>query len=329
MILAQVVLVEEKAILADGHLGPQGRSPAKCELHLTRVSPRLAKMSELTNWKVPKWPFFLADALLFGFAYFFILRAPQSMQHWEIAAAGVALGGVLSVVPFYLDYRAMEKALQMNALGAVAEKIQNLEKLSEQINSATNHWVVIQDSIQAEAGKTTTAARSIADQMAAEARQFSELMQKMNDGEKAALRLEAEKLHRGETEWLQILVRILDHVFALHLAAVRTGDPKFVEPITTFQNACRDIVHRIGLVPFTSEPDEPFNPERHQVTGGKEIPPSGAVTAETVGPGYTFQGKLLRPAIVRLRDGNPSTARSNAAPEPALAGKAENGELPL
>ena len=290
-------------------------------------------MSDLTNWKVPKWPFFLADALLLGFAYFFILRAPQSMQHWEIAVAFVALGGVLSVIPFYLDYRAMEKALQMNALGAVAEKIQNLEKLSEQISSATSRWAVIQDSVQTDAGKTAAAAKSIADQMAVEARQFSEQMQKLNDGEKAALRLEVEKLHRSETEWLQILVRILDHIFALHMAAVRTGDPKFVEPITTFQNACRDIVHRIGLVPFAAELDEPFNPERHQVAGGREHPPAGAVTAETVGPGYTFQGKLLRPAIVRLREENPSAGRSKTVSEPALAGKSAgkttDGELPL
>ena len=96
-------------------------------------------------------------------------------------------------------------------------------------------------------------------------------MQKMNDSEKATLRLEVEKLHRGETEWLQVLVRILDHVFALHTAAVRTGDPKFAEPITNFQNACRDIVRRIGLTPFIAEPDEQFNAERHQFAGGKEI----------------------------------------------------------
>lgn len=290
-------------------------------------------MSDVTNWKVPKWPFFLADALLLGSAYFFMLRAPQSMQHWEIAVGCVAVGAVLGMLPFVLDYRAMVKALELNVLGAVTDKIQNLEKLSEQINSATNHWAVIQDSVQSEAAKTTAAAKSIADQMAAEARQFSELMQRMNDSEKSALRLEVEKLHRSETEWLQILVRILDHVFALQLAAIRTGDPKFVEPITTFQIACRDIAHRIGLVPFVAEPDEPFNAERHQVAGGREILPAGAVTAETVGPGYTFQGKLLRPAVVRLREESPSTTRLKTAAEPVpdgkSTGKAADGELPL
>jgi molecular chaperone GrpE (heat shock protein) len=310
-----------------------GICPTKCELRSSWVSAKLAAMSDLTNWKVPKWPFFLADALLLGFAYFFTLRAPQSMQHWEIAVACVAFGAVLSLTPFYLDYRAMGKALEVNALGAVVEKIQNLEKISQQISSATNQLTVIQDLVQAEAGKTTAVAKSIADQMAGEARQFSELMQKMNESEKAALRLEVEKLHRGETEWLQILVRILDHVFALHTAAVRTGDPKFAEPVTNFQNACREIAHRIGLVPFVAEQDEPFSAERHQVAGGKENPPAGAVTAETVGTGFTFQGKLLRPAIVRLREENPSATRLKTATEVALAGKSAgkvtDGELPL
>ena len=70
--------------------------------------------------------------------------------------------------------------------------------------------------------------------MAAEVREFSEFMQKMNDSEKAALRLEIEKLRRGEGEWLQVLVRILDHVFLLHAAAMRSGQPKLVGQISQF-----------------------------------------------------------------------------------------------
>ena len=276
-------------------------------------------MNDVTNWKVPKWPFFLADALLFAFAYYFILRAPQSVHHWELAAACVAFGAVLSLVPFYLDYRAMEKALAVNALGAVAEKIADLEKLSAQIGSATNHWAVIQETVQTESGKTAAIAKDIADKMTEEVRRFSEFMAKMNDNEKATLRLEVEKLRRSEGEWLQLLVRILDHVFALHLGAVRTGDPRFIEPISNFQNACRDTVRRLGLTPFVAEPDEPFDAERHQLAGKPETIPDGAVVGETLGAGYTFQGKLLRPAVVRLR----------AAGAPATKPEPDESELPL
>ena len=69
------------------------------------------------------------------------------MADWEIvtAAACVALGAVLGVLPFILDYRAMVKVIEANALGAVAEKIQNLEKLAAQISAATNQWANVQE----------------------------------------------------------------------------------------------------------------------------------------------------------------------------------------
>jgi len=158
--------------------------------------------------------------------------------------------------------------------------------------------------------------------MTEEVRQFSGFMQKINDNEKSTLRLEVEKLRRSEGEWLQMLVRVLDHVFALHTGAVRTGDQRFIEPITNFQNACRDTVRRLGLTPFVAAPDEPFDAERHQAAGNQEEIPAGALVSETIGAGYTFQGKLLRPALVRLREAKAPAAK----PEPV-----ENAadELPL
>ena len=281
-------------------------------------------MNDATNGKVPKWPFLLGDALLMVFGYFFVLHSPLPIRHWEIAAGCVAVGAILGVIPFILDYRAMGRALEVNALGAVAEKIQNLEKLAAQISSATKEWT----NAQVQAEKTSTVAKEIADRMAEEIRLFSEFMEKMNDSEKATLRLEVEKLRRGELEWLQVLVHILDHVFALHTAAARSGDAKFAAPITTFQNACRDTARRLGLTPFAAEPKEPFDAERHQVAGTKETPPAGAVVAETVGSGYTFQGRLLRPALVRLRDGNASAKTQPEKPASAAPGNA-GGEFSL
>jgi hypothetical protein len=63
-------------------------------------------MSEITNWKVPKWPFFVADALLMGFAYYLVLHVPEGVSFLKIAAAAtgcVALGAVLGIIPFLLD----------------------------------------------------------------------------------------------------------------------------------------------------------------------------------------------------------------------------------
>jgi molecular chaperone GrpE (heat shock protein) len=128
-------------------------------------------------------------------------------------------------------------------------------------------------------------------------------------------------------------VRILDHIFALHTGAVRTGDQKFIEPITNFQNTCRDAVRRIGLTPFVAAPDEKFNTELHQAAGSREKPLPGAVVAETVGVGYTFQGKLLRPALVRVRETNSIAEKlapiAESASDEKLAIKNMDAELPL
>ena len=53
-------------------------------------------MNDVTNLKVPKWPFFVVYAVMLGFAYFFILRAPQSVHHWELAAACVAVLAIMA-----------------------------------------------------------------------------------------------------------------------------------------------------------------------------------------------------------------------------------------
>jgi molecular chaperone GrpE (heat shock protein) len=285
-------------------------------------------MNDVRDWKIPKWPFLLGNGLLLAFAYLIVWKSPHPISQWEIMAcfATATLGAVLGVFPFVLDYRAMGKAIQANALGAVSDKIQDLEKLAAQIGAATNQW----DVIQGQAEKTAAGARQITEKMGAEVREFSEFMQKINDGEKAALRLEVEKLHRGEAEWLQMLVHVFDHIFALHAAAANSGQPKLAGQITQFQNACRGTVRRIGLTPFAAEPGEPFDAARHQAAESKEKPPAGAVVAETIGSGYTFQGRLLRPAIVRLRQPElPATPPPKPAPMESPEEENVEGQLPL
>jgi molecular chaperone GrpE (heat shock protein) len=126
-------------------------------------------------------------------------------------------------------------------------------------------------------------------------------MQKANDGEKATLRLESEKMHRAEREWIQVLMRMLDHTYALHQGALRSGREDLIAQMDSFQAACRDAARRVGLSPFTAQESEPFNPERHQLMETDNKPAADAVVADTLATGYTFQGKLLRPALVRLQ----------------------------
>jgi molecular chaperone GrpE (heat shock protein) len=252
-----------------------------------------------TEPRLLKWPFFLGDAVLVGLAYLIYAHHKLPMTPWEMAffvTAG-ALGAVLGVLPFLLEYRALVNLGSTQTLAAAVAQIQKMELVAGQISAATSQWQMVQE----ESTKTAGAAREIAERMAAEANAFSEFLQKANDGEKSTLRLEVEKLRRAEGEWLQIIVRMLDHTYALNQAAKRSGQPGLVEQLGNFQNACRDVARRVGLVPFTPAPTDIFDAQCHQLADPQVQPPANAQVGETIATGYTFQGQLLRPALVALQ----------------------------
>ena len=261
----------------------------------------LARMSEQLQPKLSKWPFFLGDALLFGTAGFVYLVSSKSttpLAPWQVVliVLCVAGGAWLSILPFLLEYRVIAKLAEANALTTVSAQMQNLEALAAQIAGATSRWQTVQEGAE----KIAAAGRGIAERMETEVKAFTEFMQKANDSERSNLRLEVEKMRRAESEWLQAIVRMLDHVFALHQGAVRSGQPNLIAQMSNFQNACRDAARRVGLVPFLAAPEEPFDAQRHQGLEEQGTPPVGSKVAETIATGYSFQGRLLRPALVRL-----------------------------
>jgi molecular chaperone GrpE (heat shock protein) len=278
-------------------------------------------MNEASDWKIAKWPFLAANAVLIIAAAAMIAQAAHPISQVEIglAIAAVALGALLGCLPFILEYRATKKLIEVNAVSTVAEQLQDLKKYSAQIAAATDQWALVQDATKGSAEKTAAGAHEIAERMAAEIREFNEFQAKLNDSEKGALRLEVEKLRRIEGEWMQVVVRILDHIFALHNAAARSGQPELAEQIAHFQNACRDAARRVGLTPFVAEPDEKFDAQKHRAHG-VENPPAEAVAAETLAPGLTFQGRLIRPALVRLHEASaPAVSPAAAAGEHQLS----------
>jgi len=276
--------------------------------------------------KLSKWPFYLGDALLLGAAYFIYFQSKLPMGPWQIffVVLCVAGGAWLAIMPFLFEYRVMAKLAEAQALTTVVSQMQNLETLAARISGATGQWQQTQE----QADKTATLARELAERMSAEVKAFTEFMQRANDSEKATLRLEVEKSRRGENDWLQVLVRMLDHIFALHQGALRSGQPNLISQMANFQNACRDAARRVGLSSLVANDSEPFDAQRHQLTDEEAKPPANAVVAETVAAGYTFQGKLLRPVLVRLRDdrGGHDTAR-DGSPNPEPDGKQRH--LPL
>jgi molecular chaperone GrpE (heat shock protein) len=232
----------------------------------------------------------------------------------------MAGGALLAVAPFLLQYQALVKVTEAGALNTVVSQLKNLEAIANQISGATGKW---QDA-QEQADKTAATAREIAERMTGEVQAFTEFMKRANDSERATLRLEVEKLRRVESEWVQVAVRMLDHVYALHQAASRSGQPNLIEQVGSFQNACRDAARRVGLTPFIANEAEPFDAQRHQLVEEGAKPPADAVVGETIATGYTFQGRLLRPALVRLRGDHAAIAA-----DATEAGPEDQSQLPL
>ena len=279
-------------------------------------------MSEHSRPVVPKWPFFLGDALMLGLAGFVYFQGKFPLSHFAIGAicGCVALGALLAVLPFILEYRLTLKLAEAENLTTAVTLIKNLEDIATQINLATGLW----QTVQAHSGKTVTAAKEIGDRMTNEAKAFAEFMQKANDAEKGTLRLEVEKLRRSEADWIQVVVRMLDHTFALNAAAARSGQAALTEQLAQFQNALRDSARRVGLTPFVAVAGEAFDAARHQVNDAAK-PEPGATILETLATGYTFRGQLIRPALVAIAappaEETKQVAESDATPlaeEPTL-----------
>jgi molecular chaperone GrpE (heat shock protein) len=289
-------------------------------------------MTDPIRPKLAKLPFFAGDALLLISAGLIFTRSQAPVGLWATALIVFCVAGAagLGVAPFLLEYHALVRLCEAESLATVVSQVQKLEDLAAQVRGATGQWQTAQE----QADKTVAAAKGLAERMSTEAKGFSEFIQRVNDSEKANLRLEVEKMQRGETEWLQVLVHVLDHIYALHQGALRSRQPGLIEQMTQFQNACRDVARRVGLAPFTANPEDRFDPHRHQWVEGKATPPEGATVGQTLATGYTFQGRLLRPVLVNLRNGAapapipaPDTVPAEAGPQQKqLAAQPENEE---
>jgi molecular chaperone GrpE (heat shock protein) len=263
--------------------------------------------------RIAKWPFFLGDAILVAVALVCYAQGgrwpfgPNAGLHpWEgwVLTACLAIGACLAVIPFILEYRVATRMDELDRVQSGLQQIKNIEQVARQINSATATWQGVQD----DAGKVVASAQNLQERMATEAQAFQEFLQRAHDTERSHLRLEVDKLRRSEAEWLQTTVRILDHVWALYRAAVRSGKVNLVGQLSLFQRACRDAAQRVGIAPLIPSSNDLFDPELHQTAEGSEPQGPNPQIHETLATGFRFQGQLVRKALVSLQnpDGTPT-----------------------
>ena len=257
--------------------------------------------------RTPKWPYLLADVVLVAAAAAVAWKAAPVWTWKEISLVGglTGLGAWILIQPFQKDHETAVKLFEQVNLAAAAEKLGSLDKTAQQIAAATAQW---QD-IQTLSTKTVNSAGNIASQIAAEAKGFSEFLTRSNDGEKANLRLEIEKLRRGEKDSLQVVIHLMDHCFALFQAAMSSGQPQLIQQIGNYRNACIDATRRVGILPYEAQPGEPFDADRHEVADGSKAT-EGATVERTIAWGYTFQGMGIRRIQVTIATPEPASSEN-------------------
>jgi molecular chaperone GrpE (heat shock protein) len=256
-------------------------------------------MDQVPHPKVAKWPFLVGDVFLLAFAGYVLCALPTAPDLWRIVAAGSAVlaGAWVSVTPFVLEYRTAAKVAGNAPLVDTVEQIKHLAEVGSQIANSTAQWQKANEV----SDRAVQTARVIGERITAEAKAFTEFLQRADVAEKRNLHLEIEKARRSEGEWLQATTMLLDHVYALHQAGVRSGQPGLIAQLGNFQNACRDVVRRVGLIAFAPPENIPFDSKTHQLAEEQAAPPLGARIGEVLATGYTYQGQLLRRALVALQ----------------------------
>ena len=269
-------------------------------------------MREHSAPRLTKWPFLVADVVLLAIAAGIVSQAAKPLSVGPLIAIVIcaAIGAWACVTPFLKQHEADMKFAEADKLAGTVEQLNNLRGFTNQISFATAQWQVVQEN----SSKTVNAAKEVADRIAADAQAFTEFMLKANDAEKAHLRLQIEKLRRGEAEWVQLVVHMLDHVFALQQAGVRSGQPGVVKQLTNFQSSCRELVRRVGLNPVDAKIGDPYDEKAHTLPEGHPPAAKGATIAQVLATGYKLQGQTVRNALVVL--GKPAEAAPTESPAP-------------
>jgi molecular chaperone GrpE (heat shock protein) len=268
-------------------------------------------MTENPAPRPPFVPFVIVDVLFLVMAGFILALSHRPLLWWEaslMVVCGAAAAWSLTA-PLLRQDRHQQIHAQSSRLADVTAELQKLEQLAAHIHAATVQW----NSFETHAAQSLDSAKQLSQSLASESRAFSEMLLKASDNEKAHLRLEVEKMRRNEGEWLQTLTRILDHIFALFQAAQRSGQRGLIEQISLFQDACRDAARRLGLTVTMPRAGDLFDARLHQLADNAAAPDQ-ALVVEILATGFSYQGALVRRALVSLQAPSSEPSQQNDLP---------------
>lgn len=245
-----------------------------------------------------------------------------------LCLAVAAVAAWISIVPWLKEHDAAVKLTDSSNLKSSLEQIKGVDKVADLIRQSNAQWQGVQDA----SARTVASASEITEKMKVEADEFMKFIANAHDQERSGLRLEVEKLRRMEADWIKVAVQMLDHIFALSRAAERSGQQQLIKQLHQFQNACRDVARRMGLAPFVPIAGELFDERAHQLPNPQMTARNSDKIQDVLASGFTYQGQLLRRALVVLENSPGSTPQTDAPAEqsviePEFAGTADASEI--
>ena len=258
-----------------------------------------------------KWPFVVQNVMLVGLTLWILNKFLPPQNNWDKALVGLCLlvgawAAWLHCKAWLQEYETKARLQENDQLTSAVAQIAHLTEVGKLVADATSRWQAAQEASAA----TVESGRAVSQQMGREVVEFQQFLQQSQHTQIDHLNLEIEKLRRGEREWLQTIALILDHTHALHQAALRSGQPQVSAQLNAFQAACQDALRRVGVGVYVPEVGIKFDERTLAVMDGSPQPEPGFIIQGVAAPGISFQGQLLRKALVVL---GPSQI-----PEPAV-----------
>ncbi len=248
-----------------------------------------------------KWPFVVQNVMLVGLTLWILNKFLPPQNNWERALVGLCLlvgawAAWLHCKAWLQEYETKAQLQENAQLKSAVEQIAQLTEVGKLVADATSRWQAAQEASAA----TVQSGREVSQQMGREVVEFQQFLQQSQHTQIDHLNLEIEKLRRGEREWLQTIALILDHTHALHQAALRSGQPQVCAQLNTFQAACQDALRRVGVGVYVPEVGIGFDERTLAMMDGSPQAEPGFVVQGVAAPGISFQGQLLRKALVVL-----------------------------
>lgn len=278
--------------------------------------------------RAAKWPFVLGDALLLGTSGWVAWALHEGRLPWGTATAALVVGGVAAgawvlATPFLRDHDAETRWSEQANLADTLQQVRWVEAAAAGIAASTGHIQSAQQSLD----RSRAVSEEVATRLGEERRALAELQSRTLDQERQTMRIELEKLHRGEEETIRVLCHLLDHNYAVYQAGQRSGQPALAQQLGQYRAACLDAVRRLGLAAHEARPGEAFDPSRHEPAEGQQAGP-GAVVTGTMACGYTFRGMGIRPIIVAVggTSDEGATAAGGVVPDGGNASQPSSGQ---